>query len=98
MHNINITLASHNQAQQGSKTKLQNKLLNQRKTVKSQPCTIEKLENKAPELEKHRKRVLKSPEKGNTHTNWKQTEYKDIQQKNITFSSHSQPNNRAKPN
>ena len=69
MHNINITLASHNQAQQGSKTKLQNKLLNQRKTVKSQPCTIEKLENKASESEKHRKRVLKSPGKGNTHTN-----------------------------
>jgi len=65
MHNINITLASHNQAQQGSKTKLQNKLLNQRKTVKSQSCTIEKLENKAPKSEKDSK----------------QTEYKDIQQK-----------------
>jgi len=52
MHNINITLASHNQAQQGNKTKRQNKLLNQRKTVKSQPCTIEKLENKASKSEK----------------------------------------------
>ena len=68
-------------AQQGSKTKLQNKLLNQRKIVKSQPCTKEKLENKAPKSEKDWKRILKSPGKGNTHTNWKQIEYKDIQQK-----------------
>ena len=80
MHNINIVFSSHNQAQQCNKTKLENKLLNQRKTVKSQPCTTKKLENKAPKSEKHKKTVLKSPAKGNTHTNWKQTEHKDNQQ------------------
>jgi len=50
-----------------AKLNFKNKLLNQRKNVKSQPCTIEKLDQ-------------------------------DIQQKYITFSSHNQPNNRAKPN
>ena len=48
IHNINIIFSSHSQTQQPSKTKLENKLLNQRKVVKSQPCTTKKLENKAP--------------------------------------------------
>ena len=49
-----------------------------------------KVSKQSTKEEKHRERVLKSPGKSNTHTNWNQTERKDIKQKNITFSSHSQ--------
>ena len=80
MNNINIAFSSHSQAQQRSKTKLENKLLNQRKTIKSQSCTTKNLKNKAPNSKKHEKTLLKSPAKGNTHANWKQTEHKDNQQ------------------
>ena len=37
MHNINITFSSHSQTQQRSKSKLQKKLLNQRKTTNNIP-------------------------------------------------------------